>query len=173
MQDLETWREVLKKSKNVLFVVTKPQIAPIIAEVAQSYGAHYVNTRWIVGLLTNWPTMVTCLNKLKDVDQRLERDPQIERLSKKEILQLKKQRDRLEKFFGGIRHLKTLPDLVIIVGQPHERNAVAECHKLNIPTITFLDSNCDPSLSSYGIPANDDSTRSVRLILTELTASPT
>jgi small subunit ribosomal protein S2 len=81
---------------------------------------------------------------------------------------LKRQRDRLNKFFGGLRHLKTLPDLVVIVGQPNERNAVAECQKLGIPTITLLDSNCDPSLSKYGIPANDDSTRSVEFILQRL-----
>jgi small subunit ribosomal protein S2 len=81
---------------------------------------------------------------------------------------LKKQRDRLDKFFGGLRNLKTLPDLVVIVGQPNERNAVSECQKLGIPTITLLDSNCDPTLAEYGIPANDDSTRSVELILDRL-----
>jgi len=89
---------------------------------------------------------------------------------KKDILQLKKQRARLEKFFGGLRGLSTLPDLVVIVGQPHEKNAVQECQKLGIPTITLLDSNCDPTMSTYGITANDDSTRSVELILDSLVA---
>ena len=89
---------------------------------------------------------------------------------KKIFFNLKKQRARLEKFFGGLRGLSTLPDLVVIVGQPHEKNAVQECQKLGIPTITLLDSNCDPTMSTYGITANDDSTRSVELILDSLVA---
>ena len=168
VRDLEKARVALKRADNVLFVGTKPQIAPLIATVAKECNAHYVNTRWIGGLLTNWTTMSMCLQKLNSIDTQL--DDNSTGLSKKDILTLKKQRDRLNKFFGGLRNLKTLPDLVVIVGQPNERNAVAECQKLGIPTITLLDSNCDPTLSSYGIPANDDSTRSVEFILRRLAA---
>lgn len=166
VRDLEKARAALKRANNVLFVGTKPQIAPLIATVAEECNAHYVNTRWIGGLLTNWTTMSMCLQKLNTLDTQLAGDKK--GLSKKDIIVLKKQRDRLNKFFGGLRQLKTLPDLVVIVGQPNERNAVAECQKLGITTITLLDSNCDPTLSEYGIPANDDSSRSVEFILRRL-----
>ena len=165
LDDLEKARPVLKRAKNVLFVGTRPQIAPIIKQTAQKCNAHYVNTRWVGGLLTNWKTMSTCLQTLNRLDRQLEDPTQVKGFSKKDILQLKKQRARLEKFFGGLRSLTGLPDLVIIVGQPYEKNAVQECHKLGIDTITLLDSNCDPTMSTYGITANDDSTRSVELIL--------
>ena len=170
LNDLEKARGVLSRSKNVLFVGTRTQIAPIIETTAQKCNGHYVNTRWVGGLLTNWKTMSTCLEKLNRLDRQLNDDAKTQGLSKKDILQLKKQRARLEKFFGGLRGLSTLPDLVVIVGQPHEKNAVQECQKLGIPTITLLDSNCDPTMSTYGITANDDSTRSVELILDLLVA---
>lgn len=170
LNDLEKARGVLSRSKNVLFVGTRTQIAPIIETTAQKCNGYYVNTRWVGGLLTNWKTMSTCLEKLNRLDRQLNDDAKTQGLSKKDILQLKKQRARLEKFFGGLRGLSTLPDLVVIVGQPHEKNAVQECQKLGIPTITLLDSNCDPTMSTYGITANDDSTRSVELILDSLVA---
>jgi len=170
LDDLETARAVLKRSKHVLFVGTKPQIAPIIEDVAKKCHAHYVNTRWVGGLLTNWKTMSMCLQKLNGLDRQLNDSTHVEGLSKKDILLLKKQRARLEKFFGGLRKLTGLPDLVVIVGQPSEKNAVDECRKLGITTITLLDSNCDPTLSTYGITANDDSTRAVAIILASLAA---
>ena len=173
MDGLEKARAVLGSSKNVLFVGTRPQIAPTIEAVAQTcatkMGSHYVNTRWVGGLLTNWKTMSVCIQKLNKLDAQLEAYAAGEfSAPKKVILELKKQRARLEKFFGGLRNLKELPDLVVIVGQPHEKNAVLECQKLGVPTITLLDSNCDPTLTTYGITANDDSTRSVELILESL-----
>lgn len=171
LNDLATARPVLKRAKNVLFVGTRPQLAPIIEQTAKKCNGHYVNTRWIGGLLTNWSTMSMCLQKLLRLDAQLDGETPPTGLSKKDILQLKKQRARLEKFFGGLRGLSTLPDLVVIVGQPYEKNAVQECQKLGIPTITLLDSNCDPTMSTYGITANDDSTRSVELILESLVAN--
>ena len=171
LNDLATARPVLKRAKNVLFVGTRPQLAPIIEQTAKKCNGHYVNTRWIGGLLTNWSTMSMCLQKLLRLDAQLDGETLPTGLSKKDILQLKKQRARLEKFFGGLRGLSTLPDLVVIVGQPYEKNAVQECQKLGIPTITLLDSNCDPTMSTYGITANDDSTRSVELILESLVAN--
>ena len=115
--------------------------------------------------------MSMCLQKLNRLDKQLSEDGKESGLSKKAILQLKKQRARLEKFFGGLRGLSELPDLVVIVGQSHEKNAVNECQRLGIPTITLLDSNCDPTMSTYGITANDDSTRSVEIILESLIAN--
>lgn len=168
LNDLEKTRPVVKRAKNVLFVGTRTQIAPIIEQTAKKCNGHYVNTRWVGGLLTNWKTMSMCLQKLNRLDRQLNDTEQTKGFSKKDVLQLKKQRARLEKFFGGLRELTVLPDLVVIVGQPYEKNAVQECYKLGIPTITLLDSNCDPSLSTYGITANDDSTRSVALILESL-----
>ena len=170
LDDLEKARPIVKRAKNVLFVGTRPQIAPVIEQTAKKCNAHYVNTRWVGGLLTNWKTMSMCLQKLNRLDKQLTDETQVEGFSKKDILQLKKQRARLEKFFGGLRSLSALPDLVVIVGQPDEKNAVQECHKLGIQTITLLDSNCDPTMSTYGITANDDSTRSVELILDCLVA---
>ena len=170
LDDLEKTRPILKRAKNVLFVGTRTQIAPIIEQTAKKCNGHYVNTRWVGGLLTNWKTMSMCLQKLNRLDRQLNDSAQVDGFSKKDILQLKKQRARLEKFFGGLRDLTVLPDLVVIVGQPYEKNAVQECHKLGIQTITLLDSNCDPTMSTYGITANDDSTRSVELILDCLVA---
>ena len=169
LDDLEKTRPILKRAKNVLFVGTRTQIAPIIEQTAKKCNGHYVNTRWVGGLLTNWKTMSVCIQKLNKLDAQLEAYAAGEfSAPKKVILELKKQRARLEKFFGGLRNLKELPDLVVIVGQPHEKNAVLECQKLGVPTITLLDSNCDPTLTTYGITANDDSTRSVELILESL-----
>ena len=167
--ELEKARIAFKSAKNVIFVGTRPAIAPLIEEVAKKSGSHYVNTRWVGGLLTNWTTMTMCLEKLARLDVQLETAVPKKGFTKKDILTLTKERERLEKFFGGLRELKGLPDLVVIVGQPHERNAVLECEKLNIPTITLLDSNCDPTSVAYGIPANDDSARSVAFILDQLT----
>lgn len=168
VQCLNHAKGVLKKSKNVVFVGTKPQIAETIKSAAESYGAHYVNKRWIGGLLTNWLTMSKCLKKLNQLEKLLSEDLSQKGYSKKEVVQLKKECDRLNKFFGGVKSLKRLPDLVVIVGQPNEQNAVRECQKLGIKTITLLDSNCDPDLTTVGIPANDDSERSVSLILEKL-----
>jgi len=168
--ELEKARLAFKAAKTVIFVGTRPAIAPLIEEAAKKSNAHYVNTRWVGGLLTNWPTMAMCLEKLARLDVQLETAVPKKGFTKKDILTLTKERERLEKFFGGLRSLKGLPDLVVIVGQPNERNAVAECQKLKIPTITLLDSNCDPSSVAFGIPANDDSARSVEYILSRLIA---
>ena len=168
VDELEKARIAFKKAKNVVFVGTRPQIAPVIKNIAEECNAHYVNTRWVGGLLTNWSTISACIQNLNDLDKLLEQDPKTTGLTKKELVQKEKEMERKDKFFGGVRQLSSLPDLVVIVGQPHERNAVLECQKLNIPTITLLDSNCDPSYTTYGIPTNDDSTRSVEFILKQL-----
>ena len=122
--ELEKARVAFKKAKNVIFVGTRPQIAPVIKEVAENCNAHYVNSRWVGGLLTNWSTISACIQNLNALDKLLEQDPKTTGLTKKELVQKEKEMERKEKIFGGVRKLSGLPDLVVIVGQPHERNAV-------------------------------------------------
>ena len=169
---LEEISEFLTKEasqgKTILFVGTKRQAAPIIQTAAIESNSYYVNQRWLGGMLTNWSTMTTCIDKLKTIEKQDEMGV-LANLPKKEVALINKRREKLEKFFGGIKTMSKQPDIVILVGQPREMNAVLECNKLGIRTITILDTNCDPSLADLFIPANDDSIRSVELILGELT----
>ena len=159
--------EEVSKGKTVLFVGTKRQAAPIIEAAAKGCNSNYVSQRWLGGMLTNWTTMVACIDKLKKIEKQ-EENGTLLTLPKKESAQLQKRKEKLEKFFGGVKTMTKLPDIVILVGQPNELNAVKECNKLGIRTITLLDTNCDPSLADLVIPGNDDSIRSVELILMEL-----
>ena len=156
--------------KTVLFVGTKRQAAPVIESAALACNSFYVNQRWLGGMLTNWSTMVTCIEKLKRIEKQ-EEDGTLALLPKKEVAILKKRKEKLEKFFGGVKNMPNLPDIVILVGQTREANAVKECNKLGIRTITILDTNCDPNLADLIIPGNDDSIRAVELIIGELTES--
>ena len=169
---LEEISEFLTKEasqgKTILFVGTKRQAAPIIQTAAIESNSYYVNQRWLGGMLTNWSTMTTCIDKLKTIEKQDEMGV-LANLPKKEVALINKRREKLEKFFGGIKTMPKQPDIVILVGQPREMNAVLECNKLGIRTITILDTNCDPSLADLFIPANDDSIRSVELILGDLT----
>lgn len=169
----ETCNFLTKESsegKTILFVGTKRQVASVIESAAIQSKTHYVNQRWLGGMLTNWATMTTCINKLKKIEKE-EQDGTLMKLPKKEIALLSKRKEKLEKFFGGVKNMPKIPDIVILVGQPRETNAVKECNKLGIRTITILDTNCDPNLADLFIPANDDSIRSVELIIGELTKS--
>ena len=159
--------EQSSQNKTILFVGTKRQAAPIIEMTANECNAHYVSQRWLGGMLTNWSTMTLCINKLKGIEKQ-EEDGTLAQLPKKEQVLIQKRKAKLEKFFGGLKDMKSIPDVVVLVGQPKELNAVKECNKLGIRTITLLDTNCDPSLADLVIPANDDSIRSVELILNEL-----
>ena len=169
---LEEISEFLTKEasqgKTILFVGTKRQAAPIIQTAAIESNSYFVNQRWLGGMLTNWSTMTTCIDKLKTIEKQDEMGV-LANLPKKEVALINKRREKLEKFFGGIKTMSKQPDIVILVGQPREMNAVLECNKLGIRTITILDTNCDQSLADLFIPANDDSIRSVELILGELT----
>jgi len=155
-----------KNNKNILFVGTKPQFSSIIESCAVSCNSHYVTQRWLGGMLTNWSTIKTCIDKLQSLTKQ-ESDGNLNRLTKKESLILKKRKAKLEKYFSGIKNMKSLPDIVIVVGQIREINAVKECIKLSIPLVSILDTNCDPTLTEYLVPANDDSVSSVTLILRE------
>jgi len=162
--------KVGKEKKKVLFVGTKPQFGSIIEDCALKCNAHYVNKRWLGGMLTNWSTMEVCIENLKFLDKQ-EKDGIFDRLTKKEAIILRKRKEKLEKFFGGVKNMKGKPDVVIVVDQQRELNAVRECLKLGIPLITFLDTNCDPTLTDFFVLGNDDSIRSVQLLLRELTES--
>ena len=158
-----------KKHKNarILFVCTKEHMSTTIADVARQCSSNYVNNRWLGGLLTNWNTMEKSMRKLRQLEYR-EKKHLLDKLPKKEIALLRKRKEKLEKYFGGMKNMYQLPHLVILIGQQRETSAVLECQKLNIPIITILDTNCDPSLTNLFIPANDDSIKSISLILNEL-----
>ena len=152
------------KGDTFLFVGTKRQASALIAQAAFECNSLYVNQRWLGGMLTNWQTLKTSIEKYKELENR-ERFGAFERLPKKEAALCKKQLDRLEKYLFGTREMKALPDVVIIIGQPEEMNAVLECRKLGITTVTVVDTDCDPTLTDFFVPANDDSVASLRFIL--------
>jgi small subunit ribosomal protein S2 len=152
------------KGKTFLFVGTKKQAAPLVAKTALASNSYYVNQRWLGGMLTNWRTIQKSLRKLQDYRQAEERGDW-NLLKKQEVARKRREQQRLEKYLGGLENMSKLPGVVIIVGQPEEIHAVRECRQLGIPTVTLLDSNCDPTLADWFIPANDDSVSAVRLVL--------
>nr|YP_010733650.1 ribosomal protein S2 [Gayralia brasiliensis]YP_010733724.1 ribosomal protein S2 [Monostroma nitidum]WEG92921.1 ribosomal protein S2 [Gayralia brasiliensis]WEG92995.1 ribosomal protein S2 [Monostroma nitidum] len=152
--------------KKVLFVGTKKQIAPLIAKAALECDCFYVNEKWLGGQLTNWQTIKFSIQKLRSL-QAKEQHGFLDKLPKKEAARLKKEKEKLARYLKGLEKMEKIPDIVIIVGQSEEINAVRECKKLGIPTITILDTDCDPSLADFFIPANDDSISSIKLLLNE------
>ena len=152
------------EGKTVLFVGTKKQISSLIADAAKECDAFYLNQRWLGGLLTNWKTIKTSIERLVEL-RVLEKYDRFDALPKKEASRYRKQKERLEKYLGGVADMRKIPDVVIIVGQPDERNAVLECQKVGLRTITILDTDCDPTLADLFVPANDDSARSVKFLL--------
>jgi small subunit ribosomal protein S2 len=152
------------QGKTCLFVGTKKQAAPLIAKTALACNSYYVNQRWLGGMLTNWRTIQKSLRKLQEYRTAEERGDW-NRLKKQEVARKKREQQRLEKYLGGLENMSKLPGVVIIIGQPEEIHAVRECRQLGIPTVTLLDSNCDPTLADLFIPANDDSVSAVRLVL--------
>ena len=152
------------KGKTFLFVGTKKQAAPLIAKTALESNSYYVNQRWLGGMLTNWRTIQKSLRKLQEYRQAEERGDW-NLLKKQEVARKKREQQRLEKYLGGLEKMFSLPGVVIILGQPEEIHAVRECRQLGIPTVTLLDSNCDPTLADWFIPANDDSVSALKLVL--------
>ena len=163
-QVLSFLEESAAEGKSFLFVGTKKQAAPLIAKTALACNSYFVNQRWLGGMLTNWRTIQKSLEKLKEYRQAEELG-YWNLLKKQEVARKKREKLRLEKYLSGLENMSKLPDIVIIIGQPEEIHAVRECRQLGIPTITLLDSNCDPTLADWFIPANDDSVSSLRLIL--------
>jgi len=168
MDDAYTYmRTAAEQGKKFLFIGTKRQAAGIIAQEASRCGASYVNQRWLGGMLTNWTTIKTRVDRLKELE-RMEETGVIERRPKKEASVLRRELERLQKYLGGIKSMRKVPDVVIIVDQKREYNAVLECQKLSIPIVSLLDTNCDPDLVDIPVPANDDAIRSIKLIVGKL-----
>jgi small subunit ribosomal protein S2 len=156
-------KELASNGGTVLFVGTKKQAQDSVKEEAIRSGMYYVNQRWLGGTLTNFETIQKRIARLKDIE-RMEEDGTFDVLPKKEVVMLKKQQERLEKFLGGIKEMKQLPDALFIIDPRKERIAVAEAHKLNIPIVGMVDTNCDPDEIDVVIPANDDAIRAVKLL---------
>ena len=169
-QACEFTRQASEQGKNFLFVGTKRQAAAVVAQEAERCGAYYVNQRWLGGILTNWFTIRTRVERLKDLENK-EESGYLDRLPKKETALLRRELEKLRKNLDGIKNMKRLPDLVVIVDQKRESTAVQECRKLGIPIISILDTNCNPELADIPIPANDDAIRSIKLILGKIADS--
>lgn len=160
-------KQSASEGKTFLFVGTKRQAAGIIADEAQRCNSFYVNERWLGGMLTNWVTIKSRVERLKTLERK-ESSGDLEKLGKKEASMLRKELEKLRKHLGGIKEMNSLPDVVIIVDQKKEITAIQECMKLGIPTICVLDTNANPDLVEIPIPANDDAIRSLKLILGKL-----
>jgi len=156
--------DIASEGGSVLFVGTKKQSQEPVKDAAERSGQYYVNQRWLGGTLTNFKTIKRSIKKLHDL-YKMESDGTFDLLPKKEVIGLRKDMARLEKFLGGIKDMRKLPQAIFIIDPRKERNAILEARKLNIPVFGIVDTNCDPDDVDYIIPANDDALRSVRLIV--------
>ena len=154
---------IVKDGGKVLFVGTKKQAQDAVKEEALRCDQFYVNQRWLGGTLTNFKTIRKRIKKLQDL-YKMEEDGEFAKLPKKEVIKLIAEREKLEKFLGGIKEMKKLPDALFIVDPRKEHNAILEARKLNIPVFGIVDTNCDPDDVDYVIPANDDAIRAVKLV---------
>ena len=152
-----------EEGKKVLFVGTKKQAQECIKEAAEKCGMYYVDQRWLGGMLTNFGTIKKRIQRLKDIEQ-MQEDGTFEVLPKKEVINLKKELEKLELNLGGIKDMETIPDVLFIVDPKKEANAIKEAKKLNIPVVGIVDTNCNPEVLDYPIPGNDDAIRAVKLI---------
>lgn len=160
-------KELAGNGGNILFVGTKKQAQESVKDEAERSGMFYVNHRWLGGTLTNFETIQKRIDRLKQIE-KMEEDGTFDVLPKKEVVQLKKEHDRLVKFLGGIKDMRNLPDALFVIDPRKERIAVAEARKLNIPIIGIVDTNCDPDEIDYVIPANDDAIRAVKLLTSKM-----
>ena len=156
-------KQVSEDGGKVLFVGTKKQAQDSVKAEAERAGQFYVNQRWLGGILTNYKTISKRIKRISEIE-KMEEDGLFEVLPKKEVVELKKEYDRLIKFLGGIRDMKTMPQALFVVDPRKERNAIAEARKLNIRIVGIVDTNCDPDEIDYVIPANDDAIRAVKLL---------
>lgn len=159
-----------EQKKTFLFIGTKRQASSLIAQEAKRCNSFYVNHRWLGGMLTNWVTLKSRINRLKELEQQ-EADQIFDLLPKKEAALRKTELEKLRKHLNGVKNMEKLPDIAIIVDQKREITAIRECRKLGIPIVSILDTNCDPDLVDIPIPGNDDAVRSIKLILKSLTDS--
>ena len=156
-------RSVAEEGKSVLFVGTKKQAQEAVKEEAMRAGQFFVNERWLGGMMTNFQTIQKRVARLKELET-MEQDGTFDVLTKKEVLQLRHEMEKLEKYLGGIKEMNKLPGALFIVDPRKERIAVAEARKLNIPIVAIVDTNCDPDEIDYVIPGNDDAIRAVKLL---------
>jgi len=160
-QALEAVREVTSQGGRVLFVGTKRQAQEPVAAAAQRCGQYFVNHRWLGGMLTNWKTISNSIRRLRDLDEQL--GGETKGLTKKETLNLTRERDKLERALGGIKEMGGLPDIIFVIDTVKEKLAIEEANKLGIPVIAVVDSNADPEGVSFPIPGNDDAIRAITL----------
>ena len=163
----EFMKTVGESGKPVLFVGTKKQAQQAIVDEATRCGQCYVSERWLGGMLTNHKTIATRIKRLNDINKMAE-DGTFEKLSKKEVIKLKAEAEKLEKFLGGIKDMKGMPGALFVVDPKKERIAVKEARILGIPIVGIVDTNCDPDDVDYVIPANDDAIRAVKLIASRM-----
>ena len=156
-------RDVAANGDTVLFVGTKKQAGDSVREEAERAGVHYVNARWLGGMMTNFKTIRRRIERLNQL-QKMEEDGTFDRLPKKEVIKLRLEIEKLEKFMGGIRTMNKLPGALFVVDPRKEKIAVSEAKKLGIPVVAIVDTNCDPDEVDYVIPGNDDAIRAVKLI---------
>ena len=155
-------KEVTQSGGRILFVGTKRQASETISESASQCAQYYVNHRWLGGTLTNWKTISNTIARLKSIQETLDEEESAG-LTKKELLKLTRERDKLELSIGGIKNMGSLPDLIFVIDTVREQIAIKEANKLNIPIAAIIDTNCDPEGITYPIPGNDDSTKSIKL----------
>jgi len=160
-------RDIAADGGTVLFVGTKKQAQDAIREEAERTGMYFVNARWLGGMLTNFKTIKRRIDRLYQL-KKMEEDGTTELLPKKEVIKLKLEEERLEKFLGGIKEMKEIPSALFVVDPRKEKNAIAEAKKLGIPVIAIVDTNCDPEEADYPIPGNDDAIRAVKLIVSTI-----
>ena len=156
-------RSISESGQSLLFVGTKKQAQDAIKEEAERVGQYYVNARWLGGMLTNFRTMRTRIDRLAQL-KKMEADGTFAMLPKKEVIKHQGEIAKLEKYLGGVKEMKKLPGALFIVDPRKERNAIAEARKLHIPIVAIVDTNCDPDEVDYVIPGNDDAIRAIRLI---------
>ena len=156
-------RDVAANGQSILFVGTKKQAAEAVKEEASRVGMYYVNARWLGGMLTNFKTMRTRVDRLAQL-KKMQEDGTFDMLPKKEVMKHLGEMEKLEKYLGGVKDMKKLPGALFVVDPRKEHNAIAEARKLHIPIVAIVDTNCDPDEVDYVIPANDDAIRAIRLI---------
>ncbi len=156
-------KEVAESGEEILFVGTKKQAQDSIKEEAERVGMYYVNARWLGGMLTNFKTIRKRIDRLNQLE-KMEADGTFDLLPKKEVIKLKLEAEKLDKYLGGIKEMKKLPGAMFVVDPKKEKIAIAEAKKLGIPVVAIVDTNCDPDEVDYVIPGNDDAIRAVKLI---------
>ena len=159
--------DIAAEGGNILFVGTKKQAQDAVATEAQRCGMYYVNQRWLGGMLTNFKTIQSRIARLRQIETMSE-DGTFDVLPKKEVIELKKEWEKLEKNLGGIKEMKKIPDAIFVVDPKKERICIQEAHTLGIPLIGIADTNCDPEELDYVIPGNDDAIRAVKLIVSTM-----